>query len=167
MRDRKSIIVNGVTVTCYLDGSVERRFGKNGRLHRTFGSAHSDGYLVVGINGKKIRVHRIIAKAFLPDYCESLQVDHRFGDKTDNRPSRLRMATNHQNQLGSRKVKAGASSKYRGVCFCRRDGTWRATVSINHKRIHVGSFKDEIEAATAWDAAAKEHGYLTEALNFK
>jgi len=42
-------------------------------------------------------VHRLVAKAFLQNYTEDLQVDHKDNDKTNNNLSNLRMVTNSDN----------------------------------------------------------------------
>jgi hypothetical protein len=34
---------------------------------------------------------------------------------------------------------------------------WRAMIKVNKKNIHIGSFDDEIEAAKAYDKAARQY----------
>lgn len=41
----------------------------------------------------RCKVHRLVAQAFLPDYSEDKQVDHRNRIRDDNRAVNLRMAT--------------------------------------------------------------------------
>ena len=55
----------------------------------------SGGYLRVGINGKKHRVHRLVAKAFLepPPSEKHTIVHHIDGDRANNRPDNLKWAT--------------------------------------------------------------------------
>lgn len=65
------------------------------------------GYLYVGIviNGKLKfkKVHRLVAKSFLSDYSESLQVNHINENKQDNRVENLEMCDNKYNcNYGSR-----------------------------------------------------------------
>ena len=67
------------------------------------------GYLYVGVHicGKLKfkKVHRLVAQAFLPNYSDSLQVNHINEVKTDNRVENLEMCDNKYNcNYGSRKT---------------------------------------------------------------
>ena len=62
---------------------------------KTEGSERADGYLVVEINGKKHRVHRLVAQAFLapPPSEKHTQVTHIDGDRANNHPDNLKWVT--------------------------------------------------------------------------
>ena len=60
------------------------------------------GYLFVGfsVNHTKVKwfkVHRLVAKMFLNDYSESLQVNHKDENKKNNKVSNLEMCNNKYN----------------------------------------------------------------------
>lgn len=162
---RESIInFNGINVKCYEDGSIDRVNLRSGRINRTFGTYHTKGYRQVTLGGKTIKTHRLIAEAFLEEFSEELQVDHIDGDKENNRPSNLRMVTNKQNCRAAKRVKDGASSKYRGVTWNKARKKWVARIGPAGS-MFVGSFDDEVEAALQWNVAARNIGYSLEALN--
>lgn len=48
---------------------------------------------------KPMFLHRIIARKYLPNYSDKLQVNHINGNKTDNRIENLEMVTNQQNAI--------------------------------------------------------------------
>lgn len=60
-------------------------------------SIGKNGYFHVEIYGKTRSLHRLIASAFLADYSDSLEVNHKNGKKTDNRVSNLEMTTRSGN----------------------------------------------------------------------
>ena len=110
-------------------------------------------------------MHRIVAEAFLPDYSDGLRVRHVNGDKLDNRPENLRMMSVTEVAKGRRVKGSGATSKYRGVCNSTKHGKYLVNVQSNGKRIHIGMFDDEDEAARAWNHAALAAGFPRESLN--
>ena len=156
---------NGVEVSCRSDGMVSWSHLSSGKILETFGSK-SNGYRTCRVNRKSEKVHRLIAKAFLDDYSDDLAVDHINGDRSDNRPSNLRMVTNSQNQRGFTQQNRGVS-KYRGVVEGNRPNRWKSHVRIDGKQKTIGaSFRCEESAALARDVAAYNNGYPLEGLNF-
>ncbi len=90
-------------------------------------------------------------------FASSSNVDHRNGDGLDNRRMNLREATKVQNGRNRGPIK-GSVSGYKGVHWFARDNRWRARIVIEKGREqHLGYFDDKIEAAKAYNKAAKKH----------
>ncbi len=102
------------------------------------------------IKGKHAPMHRQILNA--PPH---LVVDHINRNGLDNRKSNLRLCTHFQNQRNRRPGRNG-SSKYKGVRWSKRDKKFRAGITCNRKSYHLGMFESEIDAAKAYDNAAKK-----------
>jgi AP2 domain len=85
----------------------------------------------------------------------------------NNRRSNLRAATVEQNGGNRRKDERtkGSSSLYKGVSL-RPYNTFEAQIRANGKLIYLGKFKSEVEAAIAYDAAARKHFGPFAAVNF-
>ena len=98
----------------------------------------------------QIRMHRMLLNA-----PPGLLVDHINNNGLDNRRSYLRLCTRAQNALNQR-PRRGTSSRYKGVGWDKSKKKFRASITHHYKRIHLGYFDDEIDAAKAYDKKAKE-----------
>jgi hypothetical protein len=99
------------------------------------------------------------------NFPKGLIVDHRNLDGLDNRRSNLRIATYSENNCNKAKRK-NTSSCFVGVCFDKRCRRWVAYIQMNRKRIQLGYFDSEIDAARAYDRAAREYHKEFARLNF-
>jgi hypothetical protein len=110
--------------------------------------------------GKPIKMHRFITNA--PPY---LVVDHIDHNGLNNCRSNLRLCTHAQNVLNAVPNRS-TSSKYKGVHWQKATKRWGATIQFNKKLYTLGYFKNQIDAAKAYDKKAKElHGQFA-CLNF-
>lgn len=110
----------------------------------------------------KIYLHREILGAKPGEY-----VDHRTGNGLNNLRSNLRLCTNQQNAAAFRAPVAGKTSRFRGVHWSSERNQWVGSIRVNYRKIFLGRFNDETEAATAYDRAAQEHFGVFAQLNLK
>lgn len=111
-----------------------------------------NGYLVTMINGKIIKLHRLITD------CENdMIVDHKNHDLMDNRDENLRVCNYENNNRNRINQSKGYSSKFKGVKLDKRNNKrWICRISLNNKSIHIGTYGTEIEAAGAYNEKAQE-----------
>jgi hypothetical protein len=107
-------------------------------------------YLYAEGNKKYIHMHRL-----LMDAKKGQIVDHVNENGLDNRRDNLRFATNSQNLHNSSRTRG--TSKYRGVYLRKGTSRWHSQIKVNNKRIHLGYFDTEIDAAKAHDQAALKY----------
>ena len=111
---------------------------------------------------KYIKMHREIIQP--PDH---LVVDHINHNGLDNRKANIRSATRLQNSYNRIHFRKNPSSKYKGVSWKKQKKKWLVQIRYNGQRKFLGYFKDEIQAAKAYDKAAKKNHVEFASLNFK
>ena len=107
------------------------------------------GYVVHDLKDGVIRLHRILMNA-----PEGTHVDHINGDGTDNRRCNLRVCTPKENH---RNLKLAVTNKsgYKGVSYITKRQRYRAQISVNMKNKFLGYYSNPIDAARAYDEAAR------------
>lgn len=100
-------------------------------------------------HGRYLFMHRLLFAA-----PEGMDIDHANGNGLDNRLVNLRAATRQQNSANSRR--RGRSSRFKGVCWDKSRGLWLAGVKFDYRRINLGRFAVEEDAARAYDKKARE-----------
>jgi predicted RNA-binding Zn-ribbon protein involved in translation (DUF1610 family) len=83
-------------------------------------------------------------------------IDHRDHDGLNNQRSNLRVATGSQNGANTRPSLRELTSPYKGVSWAKQPRMWIAVISFEGRVRKLGSFASELEAAHAYDAAARE-----------
>ncbi len=94
----------------------------------------------------------LLMHRYLTNPPNHMVVDHINGDTLDNRRSNLRVCTHKQNISSSRSVTG--NSKFKGVTFDKSRGKWSAQIKVDYKRIYLGRFAVEQDAALAYNKAA-------------
>jgi hypothetical protein len=126
--------------------AIERR-RKDGSLWNVYAqrTLRTDG--VVGLQ----KLHRFILGITDPD----IKVDHEHHDGLNNTRKNLRVSTQSQNSSNRQKMQA-TSSRFKGVSWFKPYSKWRVQIEIAGKKKHLGYFLDEVDAARAYNAKAKE-----------
>lgn len=109
---------------------------------------------------KNVLMHRQITGARKGEI-----VDHIDGYGLNNQRKNIRKTShsiNSQNSKGQR----GKTSKYKGVSLHRSKGLFRAVIKVNGKSKHIGYFKDQVQAAHAYDRVARENFGANGRFNF-
>lgn len=102
---------------------------------------------------------------FLLPCPAGLQIDHINRNRLDNRKANLRIVTASQNSRNMG-IKSDNSTGYKGVQFIADHGKYRARIRTDSGRVSLGHFKTALEAAHAYDKAAKLYHGVYAFLNF-
>lgn len=102
--------------------------------------------LTSDLGPKRVPMHRLL----MQPPSTKLVVDHIDGDGLNNQRHNLRIASHSENMRN--RIASGGVSRFKGVWLDRR--AWRAEIQLNGRKIRLGSYTKEVEAAKAYDRAA-------------
>jgi len=110
------------------------------------------GYFVVNLyknsKMKTMRVHKLVANAFIPNPDDKPCVDHINNIKLDNNISNLRWVTHTENNR-NRSISCNNSSGYKAVSFHKKSQKWCAQIMIDGIKIHLGLYETIEDASIA------------------
>lgn len=129
---------------------ISRGKAKSGSIA---GSLKGNGYYQVGLFGKNHPCHRVIWVLLKGDIPKGCVIDHIDNNPLNNSIENLRLST-VQGNTRNRSKRGNLTSKYKGVCWNKRSGSWKVSIVVDSKNIHLGYFKDEDLAGDAYKRAS-------------
>jgi len=119
-------------------------------------SNNSSNYPMVTLRKNNIRkghtVSSLVAMTFLdynPKNTKTLVCDHIDNNPQNNNLFNLQIITSRLNLSKDKK----GSSKYTGVSWNKNSNKWTAQIGINGKKVYLGSFVNETDAANEYKIA--------------
>ena len=107
-------------------------------------------YAICKIGTKTVYMHREIMHT-----PKAMDTDHINGDKLDNRRTNLRICNRSQN-MANCQTRNTNTSGYKGVCWDKANSKWQVHITIDGRAVKLGRFANLLDAARAYDKAAKE-----------
>jgi len=121
------------------------------------GCAGTRGYLVVSVNGRRYRLHRVIWLMVTGGFPDE-KIDHINGDTSDNRFENIRAVTQSENTR-NRRICSRNKSGVMGVSWCKRNQKWITNIKAEGKNKHLGYFDDIEDAKAARTKANIKYGF--------
>lgn len=120
------------------------------------GSVEKKGYVVISIVNQRYKAHRL-AWLYMTGKWPLDQIDHINGVKNDNRFVNFREASNIFNTQNQRRPRVNNSLGILGVNYRDDQKRYCATICVNAKKIHLGSYKTPEEASAAYIEAKRKY----------
>lgn len=148
----------------YIEGSLKRLFTRgNQKKGKIAGGVHHTGYIYVRFCGLRYLLHRVVWVYFNGEVKRGMTIDHIDRNPLNNNIENLRLATRSENfgNQSAYKIK-NKTSTFKGVfqqSKAKRIGsknTWVSSIQNKNKRIFLGIFENEIDAAKAYNQSAKK-----------
>lgn len=123
----------------------------------TFTRTDRKGYKVGTLLNRHAKAHHVVWALTRGEWPTGI-IDHIDGNKANNAPSNLRMASHSQNNFNSKAYRNNRSG-LKGVCWNKARSKWVAQIAANGTEKHLGYFSSKEDAHRAYCSAAAElHG---------
>jgi hypothetical protein len=126
-----------------------------GAANSTAGYPNPDGYIHFMVDRRMYMAHRL-AWLYMTDKWPEYLVDHRDGNKSNNRFDNLRQADRSLNAQNKRAARSDSKSGLAGAYFDARWGKWFSNITYGGKRRGLGMFATAQEAHEAYIAAKRQ-----------
>jgi hypothetical protein len=128
------------------------RSGPNARAGDVAGCNNGQGYVRIYVDGKPYKAHRLAW--FYTHGVWPSEMDHKNGNRSDNRIANLREVTRAENKANSSAYKNNTSG-YVGVSLHKKSGQWIAQIQKDGKKQGLGYFPTPEVARAAYVEAAQ------------
>lgn len=129
--------------------------GRGGRKGDQAGCFGTPDYVRIRIEKRLYLAHRL-AWLYVYGSFPPGQIDHKNGNKKDNRIGNLRVA-NHSQNACNRGVRADSASRLKGAYFDHRERCWIARIRAEGKLLNLGRFASAEAAHAAYSQAAVKY----------
>jgi len=129
-----------------------KRPGKGRQFGKPISNISPHGYLRIKLEYQNYQAHRL-AWCWVYGVFPT-ELDHKDGNKLNNKIENLRIATRNQN-AANRGVMANNTSGHRGVCWITRTLRWEANIKFENTRLSK-QFTNIDDAVTWYKARAAE-----------
>ena len=114
-------------------------------------------YRKLTVCGNRLKYHRVVFAIFNGRFPKD-EIDHVDGNGLNNKIENLREVTRLEN-MKNRKMYINNASGMSGVNWHKINNKWNARISVNNKRIALGSFDLLDDAISAKKIANLKYGY--------
>lgn len=122
------------------------------------GHINGKGYREIELRGRVYQAHRL-AWLFENGEWPIDEIDHKDGNRSNNRIGNLREATINQNQHNRKKWRRNTSSRFKGVSLHKQTGKWQVNIQLDGCRSYLGLYdSEEIAHQIYKNAADRLHG---------
>ena len=144
----------------YIDGYLiwKIRPARRVKVGDIAGYKNNEGYMVLRIKNKQLKVHRIIWEMHNDKIPDGMEIDHINHKRDDNRIDNLRLVNRKENSMNF-SLSVLNKSGFIGVTWNKRLCKWQSNITVNGKQIYLGVFDIIDDAVKARIQASEIYGF--------